>query len=589
MLIQSIFNAKNIGKQHSLPIAQVLDPMPLIVRGNILQSRGRVDWLPDGNVTQPALTFVSDTDTGFYRVSNDDIAISTGGVSRLRLNSDGVAVTGNLDVTGFITGQGLAADLAISNVQICDSSWTPVDDTHVGLSEGYILVNGIGLAPGSAVQIGGVNAPAVSYVSDTQLRVQTPAKSTGTYNVTVVRGDTKTATLTSAISYSQDVVFTTASTLGSVYQYLPFTETITATSDSNVLYSNITALPIQTTLDANSGLLEANIGVSGGNVETLFSFDLKAEDEELQDAIQTFLLQYYPFAAGKIVPNDSEASAIFGHSCSISSDGTRAIVAAHYDDATGGADSGAAYIFVQDGSSWVQESKLVPSDSEADAQFGYSCSISSDGTRAIVGAHFDDATGGYNSGAAYVFTRSGTSWVQESKLVPSDSEAGARFGNSCSISSDGTRAIVGARLDDATGGLNSGAAYVFTRSGTSWAQEIKLVPSDSEVSAYFGNSCSISSDGTRAIVGAYLDDATGGANSGAAYVFTRSGTSWAQEIKLVPSDSEADAYFGQSCSISSDGTCAIVGAHQDDATGGGNSGAAYLFQRTYAGWVDTAP
>ena len=313
--------------------------MPLIVRGNILQSRGRVDWLPDGNVTQPALTFVSDNDTGFYRVSNDDIAISTGGVSRLRLNSDGAivtgnlatmghasitgnlattghaSITGNLDVTGFITGQGLAADLAISNVQICDSSWTPVDDTHVGLTEGYILVNGVGLAPGSAVQIGGVNAPAVSYVSDTQLRVQTPAKSTGTYNVTVVRGDTKTATLTSAISYSQDVVFTTASTLGAVYQYLPFTETITATSDSNVMFSNITALPVQTTLDANSGLLEANIGSSGGNVETLFSFDLKAEDEELQDAIQTFLLQYYPFAAGKIVPSDSEASALFGYSC----------------------------------------------------------------------------------------------------------------------------------------------------------------------------------------------------------------------------------------------------------------------------------
>jgi len=560
--------------------------MPLIVRGNILQSRGRVDWLPDGNVTQPALTFVSDTDTGFYRVSNDDIAISTGGVSRLRLNSDGVAVTGNLDVTGFITGQGLAADLAISNVQICDSSWTPVDDTHVGLSEGYILVNGIGLAPGSAVQIGGVNAPAVSYVSDTQLRVQTPAKSTGTYNVTVVRGDTKTATLTSAISYSQDVVFTTASTLGSVYQYLPFTETITATSDSNVLYSNITALPIQTTLDANSGLLEANIGVSGGNVETLFSFDLKAEDEELQDAIQTFLLQYYPFAAGKIVPNDSEASAIFGHSCSISSDGTRAIVAAHYDDATGGADSGAAYIFVQDGSSWVQESKLVPSDSEANAYFGFSCSISSDGTRAIVGAMADDATGGADSGAAYVFTRSGTIWAQESKLVPSDSEASANFGYSCSISSDGTRAVIGAAYDDATGGADSGAAYVYLRSGTSWVQESKLVPSDSEASANFGWSCSLSDDGTRAIVGARHDDATGGSNSGAAYVFTRSGTNWSEEQKLVPSDSEASALFGQSCSISSDGTRAIVGAYYDDATGGADSGAAYVYSRSGTSWVE---
>jgi hypothetical protein len=560
--------------------------MPLIVRGNILQSRGRVDWLPDGNVTQPALTFVSDTDTGFYRVSNDDIAISTGGVSRLRLNSDGVAVTGNLDVTGFITGQGLAADLAISNVQICDSSWTPVDDTHVGLTEGYILVNGVGLAPGSAVQVGGVNAPAVSYVSDTQLRVQTPAKSTGTYNVTVVRGDTKTATLTSAVSYSQDVVFTTASTLGPMYQYLPFTETITATSDSNVLYSNITALPVQMTLDANSGLLEANIGSSGGNVDTLFSFDLKAEDDELQDAIQTFLLQYYPFAAGKIVPSDSEASAQFGWSCSISSDGARAIVGAYLDDATGGANSGAAYVFTQSGTSWVEESKLVASDSEAGARFGQSCSISGDGTRAIVGAVWDDATGGADSGAAYVFTRSGTSWVQESKLVASDSEAGAYFGESCSISSDGTRAIVGAYKVTATGGSNSGAAYVFTRSGTSWVEESKLVPSDSEASAQFGSSCSISSDGTRAIVGARLDDATGGSNSGAAYVFTRSGTSWVEESKLVPSDSEASAQFGFSCSISSDGTRAIVGAFLDDATGGGDSGAAYVFTRSGTSWAE---
>ena len=607
--------------------------MPLIVRGNILQSRGRVDWLPDGNVTQPALTFVSDTDTGFYRVSNDDIAISTGGISRLRLNSDGaivtgnldttghasitgnldttghvsvtgnldttghvsvtgnldttghVSVTGNLDVTGFITGQGLAADLSISNVQICDSSWTPIDDTHVGLSDGYILVNGVGLAPGSAVQIGGVNAPAVSYVSGTQLRVQTPAKSTGTYNVTVVRGDTKTATLTSAISYSQDVVFTTASTLGPVYQYLPLTETIVATSDSNVMYSNITALPTQVTLDANSGLLEANIGNSGGNVETLFSFDLKAEDEELQDAIQTFLLQYYPFAAGKIVPSDSELNAYFGWSCSISSDGTRAIVGAYPDDETGGADSGAAYIFVQDGSSWIQESKLVPSDSEASANFGISCSISGDGTRAIVGAYLDDETGGADSGAAYVFTRSGTSWAQESKLVPSDSQASAQFGHSCSISSDGTRAIVGAYGDNETGGSASGAAYVFTRSDTSWVQEIKLVPSDSEAGASFGYSCSISDDGTRAIVGAYLDDATGGGDSGSAYVFTRSGTSWAQEIKLVPSDSEASANFGISCSISGDGTRAIVGAYLDDETGGANSGAAYVFTRSGTSWA----
>ena len=615
----------------------------------------------------------------------------------------GNVVISKLSVSGSLTADGLQADLSISNVQICDSSWTPVDDTHVGLSEGYILVNGAGFAPGMLVQIGGTNATATSYVNSTQLRVQTPAKSTGTYDATVIRGDTKTATLASAVSYSQTVVFTTASTLGSTYQYLPLTETITATSDSNVLYSNITNLPVQTTLDANSGLLEANIGVSGGNVETLFSFDLKAEDEELQDAVQTFLLQYYPFAAGKVQMPVPEATAYFGYSVALSDDGTRAIVGAYLedegttnggacyvytisggvwtleqqltpspvssnfgssvsmdsdgirvaigalgdstgaslagavfiykrdgtvwsleqklladdpeanaylggafssvsisddgayvvagaylDDATGGADSGAAYIFARTGTTWAQQQKLLPSDSEANAYFGETCSISGDGTRAIIGASYDNATGGNDSGAAYVFTRSGTSWSEEAKLVPSDSEVSGRFGWSCSLSDDGTRAIVTSHYYDEVGGVDSGAAYVFTRSGTSWSEEAKLVPSDSEGGAYFGWSCSITSDGTRAIVGAPYDDASDISNSGAAYVFTRSGTIWSEEAKLVASDGELNASFGFSCSISRDGTRVLVGTHLDDA-GATDAGAAYFFQRTYAGWVETAP
>ena len=554
--------------------------MPLIVRGNILQSRGRVDWLPDGNVTQPALTFVSDTDTGFYRVSNDDIAISTGGVSRLRLNPDGAVVTGNLDVTGFITGQGLAADLAISNVQICDSSWTLVDDTHVGLSEGYILVNGIGLAPGSAVQVGGVNAPAVSYVSDTQLRVQTPAKSTGTYNVTVVRGDTKTATLTSAISYSQDVAFTTASTLGPVYQYLSFTETITATSDSNVLYSNITNLPVQTTLDANSGLLEANIGISGGNVETLFSFDLKAEDEELQDAIQTFLLQYYPFAAGKVQMPVPELDAYFGGSVALSDDGSRAIVGANLED-EGTTNGGACYVYKASGGTWTLEQQILPSP--VSGYFGNSVSMDSDGTRVAIGAPYD-ATGGSGAGAVFIYKREGTVWSLEQKLLADDTGTNQILGNSISISDDGAYVVAGANGDAS----NTGAAYVFARTGTTWAQQQKILPSDSEAGAQFGFSCGISGDATRLVVGAYYDDATGGAGSGAAYVFTRSGTSWAQESKLVAAASQAGEGAGNSVAIDRNGTRIVVGAYWRTVSSLTLAGAAFVWKRTGTTWAEEA-
>jgi len=280
----------------------------------------------------------------------------------------------------------------------------------VALTGGYMLLNGSGFAPSSIVKIGGTNATATSYVSSTQLRAQTPAKSSGTYDVTVIRGDTKTATLASAVSYSDVVTWVTTSPLDTVYQYLPFTTTLQATSGSNVTYANTTALPTSVTLNASTGVLDGNIFT--GNAETLYSFDVKAEDEELQDAIQTFLLQYYPFAAGKIVPSDSEAHAYFGAACAISSDGTRAIVGAYADDATGGADSGAAYVFTRSGTSWSEEQKLVPSDSEASGWFGWSCSISSDGTRAIVGAHLDDATGGADSGAAYFFQRTYAGWVE---------------------------------------------------------------------------------------------------------------------------------------------------------------------------------
>ena len=209
----------------------------------------------------------------------------------------------------------------------------------------------------------------------------------------------------------------------------------------------------------------------------------------------------------------------------MSGDGTRVIVGAYRDDATGGAESGAAYVFSRSATTWTQESKLIPSDSEASAQFGYSVAISSDGTRVIVGANADDATGAvdFNSGAAYVFSRSATTWTQESKLIPTDSELSALFGYSVSMSSDGTRVIVGALYDDATGGADSGAAYVFSRSGTNWTQESKLIPTDSELSALFGYSVSMSSDGTRVIVGALYDDAN---DNGAAYVCEYNGSTW---------------------------------------------------------------
>jgi len=157
------------------------------------------------------------------------------------------------------------------------------------------------------------------------------------------------------------------------------------------------------------------------------------------------------------------------------------------------------------------ESKLTASDAAATDNFGYSVSIS--GEYVIVGARFNDDDGS-SSGSAYIFSRSDTTWTQQAKLTASDEAANDEFGYSVSISGD--NAIVGAQHND-DDGSNSGSAYIFNRSGTSWSEQAKHIASDAAADDEFGYSVSISGD--HAIVGAFLDDDAGNA-SGSAYVYT---------------------------------------------------------------------
>jgi hypothetical protein len=171
-----------------------------------------------------------------------------------------------------------------------------------------------------------------------------------------------------------------------------------------------------------------------------------------------------------------------------------------------------------DASMWGNhtQTKLMASDAQADDFFGFSCSISSDGNTCVVGGILED-TGGSSAGAAYIFTRSGSTWTEQQKLMASDAQADDYFGQSCSISSDGNTCVVSARQED-TGGSNAGAAYIFTRSGSTWSQQQKLMASDAEANDWFGYSCSISSDGNTCVVGARFED-TGGTDAGAVYIF----------------------------------------------------------------------
>ncbi len=159
-----------------------------------------------------------------------------------------------------------------------------------------------------------------------------------------------------------------------------------------------------------------------------------------------------------------------------------------------------------------------------------------------------------------------TTRTQQQKLEASDAAANDAFGFSVSVSGD--TAIVGAHIDDTTGGSNAGSAYVFVRSGTTWTQQQKLEADDDAANDLFGTSVSISED--TAIVGAILNDTTaGGSAAGSAYVFVRGGTTWTQQQKLEANDAASGDQFGISVSISRD--MAIVGAHQDVTIAGGTT------------------
>ena len=263
----------------------------------------------------------------------------------------------------------------------------------------------------------------------------------------------------------------------------------------------------------------------------------------------------------------------FGFSVSISGD--TAVMGAPFDD-DDGVNSGSAYVFVRSGTTWTQQALLTASDAAAGDSFGASVSISGD--TAVVGANLDQDAGS-NSGSAYVFVRSGTTWTQQAKLTASDAAAGDSFGKSVSISGD--TALVGAKRND-DAGTQSGSAYVFVRSGTTWTEQAKLTASDAAAFDEFGFSVSISGD--TVVVAAFLDD-DAGSGSGSAYVFVRSGTTWTQQAKLTASDGAAVDFFGESISISGD--TALVGAINDDDAGS-NSGSAYVFVRSGTTWTQQA-
>ena len=275
----------------------------------------------------------------------------------------------------------------------------------------------------------------------------------------------------------------------------------------------------------------------------------------------------------KLLPNTGEGAAAdrLGHAVSVS--GNTAVVGAPLANEGSSSDAGSVYVYVRDGSNWSEQAQLVPPSPSNNLVFGIAVAVSGD--TIAVGASQDDEVSSANSGAVYVYTRSGISWTLQQRLIASDPSVGAGFGSALAV--DGDSLAVGA--PNANGG--TGAAYVFTRSGSNWSEQQRLLGSDTAANDFFGGSVALSGD--RLVVGAPRADLSGKPDAGAAYAFLRGSNSvWAQQAKLLPVSSSADDNFGISVALGSD--TIVVGQPFLGTGAGSNKGAASVYVESAGSW-----
>src|SRR6266852_7875888 len=300
-----------------------------------------------------------------------------------------------------------------------------------------------------------------------------------------------------------------------------------------------------------------------------------------------------------------EGGTLQGHGVALSGDGNTLAVGAPYESSgakgvngnhndTSVYSSGAVYVFIRSGEGWSQQAYIKASNPGQGYKFGHFVSLSQDGNTLAVSAYFEaSAAKGINgnqndksipqAGAVYVFTRTGTNWSQQAYIKASNAgEAavgdqlgdGDQFGFSIGLSADGNTLAVGAIGEDSGAkGINgdendnsqqgSGAVYIFVRNGATWSQQAYVKPSNTDANDLFGYAVGLSADGNTLAASAYDEDSSAREingvqdknrrGSGAIYVFTRTGTSWAQTAYLKAHNAENGDSLGYAIAISQDG------------------------------------
>jgi len=304
--------------------------------------------------------------------------------------------------------------------------------------------------------------------------------------------------------------------------------------------------------------------------------------------------------------------------------------------------AGAVYVFSRTGGTWTQQAYVKSATQVAGDLLGFSVALSFDGNTLAAAAFDEDGSGrGINppydnksisSGALYVFTRQNGSWSQQAYIKGSRGETSDGFGFATSISEDGNTIAVGAGdeacltpgidppgcADDAPPGRGAniwvGAAYVFVRTGTTWREQSFIKAPNARPYNSFGVRLALSGDGNTLAVSSYLEDSAvrgvrppmiqqfliqsifnawrehknEAEESGALYVFTRTGAKWTAGAIIKSDNNDAGDEFGSAVAVSGDGRTIVAGAHQEDGAARGvngnqadnaaaDSGAAYVF------------
>lgn len=280
----------------------------------------------------------------------------------------------------------------------------------------------------------------------------------------------------------------------------------------------------------------------------------------------------------------------------------------------GGADSGAVYVYTLKETGWIEEAFVKASDAGESDAFGAAVTLSYDGNLLAVGAPFEDSKDSsanndtvlvnkvdFNSdfGGVYVFSREGTKWSEKAKLKPSNPHWAQRFGVSIKISDNGLTLAVGSPTDKVkTGGINptgtdydvdddtthnSGAVYIFAKSDTTWAQQAYIKTANIIPGYLFGSAVSLSANGNILAVGTWVDSSqatgingdqldTGAVTAGAAYIFTRTGSTWAQKSYVKAPNTNALDRFARTLELDDSGENLAVGAYREESNAAGING-----------------